>query len=134
MADLVITAASVDRVSGSQRTAEAGVAITAGDCVYIDTAGLVQLCQKDVSAIVADATGFALSDAAAGQPVTYQVSGVINIGATLAVGEVYVVGAAAGGIAPVADVVTTDFATVLGVAISAANLQIGINASGVAAA
>ena len=134
MADLVVTAASVDRVSGSQRTGEAGVAITAGDCVYVDAAGLVQLCEKDQTIVEAAAVGFALADAAAGQPVTYQISGVVNLGATLTTGEVYVVGAAPGGIAPVADIATTNFGTVLGIAISAAQLQIGINQSGVAAA
>jgi len=73
-------------------------------------------------------------DAAAGQPGTYQISGVIDLGATLTRGEVYAVGAAAGGIAPVADPTTGDFMTVLGVAITTANLKIGINQSGVASA
>ena len=59
MVDLVVTAASVDRVAGSQRTGEAGVAITAGDCVYVDTAGLVQLCEKDQTIVEAAAVGAA---------------------------------------------------------------------------
>lgn len=134
MADLVITASNVDRVSGSQRSAEAGVAITAGDCVYIDTAGLVQLAQKDVSVVEAAASGIALNDAGIGQPCTYQISGVVDLGAVLTAGEVYVVGAAAGGIAPVADVIATDFATIVGIAISSSNLKMAIVPSGVAAA
>ena len=134
MVDLVITGSDVDRVSGSQRTAEAGVAISAGDSVYVDSAGLVQQCEHDQTAVEAACLGIALNDAAVGQPVTYQISGVIDLGSVLAAGEVYVVGAGAGAIAPVADIGTGDFATVIGVAVSATNLKIGINASGVAAA
>jgi len=134
MADLTITAANVDRVTGSQRTQEAGVAITAGDAVYQGADGLVALAEKDLTVTESLAQGIALSDAAIGQPVTYQISGVIALGATLSAGEVYMVGAGPGGIAPVADVGTGDFATILGIAVSAANLKIGIIPSGVAAA
>lgn len=134
MVDLVITGSDVDRVSGSQRTAEAGIAITAGDSIYLDSNGVAQLCQHDLTAAEAACIGIALNDAALGQPVTYQVSGTIDLGSVLAAGEVYVVGAGPGGIAPVADIGTGNFATVMGVAVSATNLQIGFNQSGVAAA
>ena len=52
----------------------------------------------------------------------------------MSIGETYVVGAAPGGIAPEADVGTGEFATVIGVAVSANNLKMAINASGVASA
>lgn len=134
MVDVVVTAANVARVSGSVRNADAGVAITAGDVLYIDSNGVAQLAQHDLTDVEAAAAGIALNDAAVGQPVTYQVAGVIDLGAVLTAGEVYVVGAGDGGIAPVADIGVGDYATVLGVAVSSNNLQIGINASGVAAA
>lgn len=134
MVDLVITASDVDNISGSQRTAEAGVAIAAGQVVYIDSSNLVQLCEKDQTAVEAAAVGFALNAAGIGQPVTYQVGGVIDLGVVLTTGAVYVVGAGPGGIAPVADIVSTNFVTILGIAISSTNLQIGVNPSGVAAA
>lgn len=134
MADLVITASNVDKVSGSQRTAEAGVAISAGDAVYVDTAGLIQLCEKDQTVVEAAAVGIALNDCGVSQPCTYQISGTIDVGAVLTTGEVYVVGAAPGGIAPVADVITTNFATIVGIAVSSSNLKIALIPSGVAAA
>ena len=134
MADLVITSSDVDRVSGSQRTTEAAVAVSAGAPVFLDANGLANPCQHDVDAASAAAVGIALHDAGAGQPLTYQVSGVVDLGSVLTVGDVYVVGAGAGAIAPVADVGIGDFMTVLGVAVTATNLKIGINQAGVASA
>ncbi len=134
MADLVITATDVDKISGSQRTAEAGVAITAGQSVYIDTAGLAQLCEKDQTVVEAAFAGVALNDAGVAQPVTYQVGGSIDLGAVIAAGVIYVVGAAAGAIAPSADVTTGNFVTIIGVGLNGTDIQIGVNQSGVAAA
>jgi hypothetical protein len=47
----------------------------------------------------------------------------INLGATLAVGQVYCVGATAGTIVPYSDLVTGDFVTILGVAKTTALLD-----------
>jgi len=43
----------------------------------------------------------------------------------MTVGEVYVVSATAGGIAPVGDLTTGNYVTVLGVATTTSNLQLG---------
>ena len=134
MADIVITPANVSRVDGSVQTKNAGVAITAGDSVFVDSTGVLQLCVNDNTAVEAACSGLALNDGAVGQPITYQVSGNLDAGGTLVAGEVYVVGAAAGAIAPVADVVATEFATVIGIATAAGNLKMGLLPSGVAAA
>jgi hypothetical protein len=48
----------------------------------------------------------------------------INLGATLVVGEVYVVSATLGAIAPIGDLVSTNFVTPLGTAISTSVLVI----------
>lgn len=133
MADLVVTAANVAPQTGAglqRRTA--GANITAGMAVYIDGSGLLQLAEKDVAAANANAVGIAVCDAATGQPCVFQVSGSINIGATLVAGQTYIVGAGGGGIAPVSDAAATNFTTILGIAISTSLLKIGINASGVA--
>lgn len=133
MVDLVQTAANVaaQAGAGTQRK-NAGAAITAGMSVFVATDGDLEPAQHDVDAATARAVGVALCDAAAGQPCVYAVSGQVNLGATLVVGETYVVGAAGGAIAPVADVGTGDFSTVLGVAISTSLLKMGIIESGVA--
>lgn len=133
MVDVVITAANVLRVNGNTQRKNAGVAITAGDAVYVDGNGVLQLCEKDQTAVEAACAGIALNDAGVGQPVTYAVSGDVNFGAVLTAGRVYIVGAAPGAIAPVADIVATNFATVVGIAISTSVLRLALMPSGVAA-
>ena len=54
------------------------------------------------------------------------------MGVILAIGQVYIVGAAAGGIAPEADAAVGNFVTVLGVATTTSNLKLGLLISGVA--
>lgn len=133
MADLTVTAANVAAQSGAgTQRKNAGAAITAGMALFLATDGDVEPAQHDVDAATARCIGVALCDAAVGQPVVYAVSGQVNLGATLVVGETYVVGAAGGGIAPVADVGTGDFSTIVGVAVSSSLLKMGINESGVA--
>lgn len=133
MTDLVITAANVlEGTAARKQTGVAGANITQGDSVYVDTSGQLQAALKAVDAASAEAVGIALNSAEAGQPVTFQSGGEIDVGATLVVGETYVVGAAAGGIAPIADVISTEFATILGVATAAGVLKMGILQSGVA--
>lgn len=134
MTDIVVTATDVDKISGSQRTADAGIAITAGEAIYIDSNGLAQLCEKDQTSVIAAFEGIALNDAGVSQPVTYQVAGVVDLGAIIAAGVIYVVGAGPGGIAPSADISTGNFVTIIGVGLNTTNIQIGINRSGVAAA
>ncbi len=135
MVDLVQTPANVQSSAavGTQKKA-AGAAITAGDSLFVNGAGAVVPAQHDVDAASAQCVGIALNDAAIGQPVVYQVTGDIDVGATLVVGETYVVGAGPGSIAPVADIGAGDFSTVIGVAIAADTLRMGILASGVARA
>lgn len=131
MADLSITAANVVKYSNATtRTGTAGAAITAGDVLYLDTT--MKLAQAD-TATKAAAVGIALNDAASGQPVVYLVSGGINPGATVAIGTVYVVSDnAAGAIAPVADLASEDYVTILGVGTTTSRIEVNINVSGVA--
>jgi hypothetical protein len=133
MTDLVVTAANV--LEGNQarkQTAIAGASIAQGQSIYIDTSGQLQLALKGVDAASAAAVGIALNAGEAGQPIVYQSGGEVDVGATLVVGETYVVGAAAGGIAPVADVIATEFATILGIASAVGVLKIAVAQSGVA--
>lgn len=127
MADVTITAASVkpdsDAVTG---TGTAGVAITAGQVVYLNrTTGKLELADADVltSSKVA---GIALNNAALDQPVTYQTGGTINIGGTVVVGTVYVASPTAGGVAPWADLLAADFVSILGVASTTGKIKLAI--------
>ena len=58
-------------------------------------------------------------------------SGSVDLGATLTVGEAYVVSTNKGAIAPIGDLTTGDYVTVLGIASAADNLLLNINVSGV---
>lgn len=118
MADLTITAGSVLFTSGTYQTRTAGAAITAGQAVYYDSStDRLKLAQCDGTAAEVDAVGIALHGAASGQPLSYAGQGaVINIGATTAKGVEYVVSAAAGGVAPLGDLVSTNKYTRLGYA------------------
>ncbi len=133
MADITITPANVSRVSGSIQRKDAGATITAGDSVYVDSAGVLQVCENDQTAVEAACAGLALNNGDTGQPVTYQVSGDLDPGGTLVAGEVYVVGAAPGAIAPVGDIAASEFATIIGIGTSTSNLKMGLLPSGVAA-
>lgn len=133
MADISITAANVVRVSGEQVSGVAGATITAGQPVYLDSTTSTYLL-SDANASGKDAvSGIALNGAAAGQPLVVAKSGsVLTIGATVVVGTIYVLSATAGGICPASDLATGHKTTVLGVATTAARLQLNIFASGVA--
>jgi len=133
MAALTITAANV--VAGSnavKETGVAGVAVTAGQAVYRDPATRKFLLADADSAPAAanSADGIALHAAAPNQPLTIQKSGDINLGATLAIGTIYVLDSAAGGIAPAADLGVGGVAVELGVASTASNLRLAIQNSG----
>lgn len=134
MADLSITAASVAKVSGNVFTDTSAVAITAGQAIYKDTSGtsdVMRLADADASATTAAVKGIALHACAAGQPITYQIDGDITIGATPTVGQVYVLSATAGGIAPVSDLTANWYTSIIGVGKSSTVLKLGLNPTGV---
>ena len=138
MADLTITAASV--IAGSTATKEtgtAGASITAGQVVYKDASdsGKFKLADNDSATAAARTVyGIALHAASSGQPLTVLKSGPITIGATTAVGTVYMLSSTAGGIAPVADAGSGDYVTVLGVGTSTTVIEVNIQAAGAAVA
>jgi hypothetical protein len=122
MADLTVTAASVLWTSGTKQTGVAGATVTAGQGIYLDsTTTTLKLAQSDGTAAEADAVGIALHAAGSGQPLVYASQGaVINIGATTTKATTYVVSATAGGVAPQADLVSTNKIVRLGYATDAA--------------
>jgi hypothetical protein len=137
MADLTITAANIIAATGAAISeGTAGETITAGMALYKDAADSNSLkgAQHDGTEAQAECVGIALNGAADGQPVSYITRGTLAMGSILTAGVTYVVGAGAGGIAPDADVGSTDYKTVLGVALSASNLAVNLNVSGVALA
>lgn len=136
MADLVQTAANVLAAAsarGNIRYVTAGGTVTAGMPVYSDADDSNSYKPADADAQAsADAVGIALNNASDGQPLAVLTEGEINVGATLVVGTIYVVSTGAGAICPAADLAAGDYVTVLGVAKTAAALELEINSSGVA--
>ena len=133
MADLTVVAANVQPgTSTISKRGIAGEAIGAGDSVFEASDGGMELAENDIDAASAAARGIALNGAAIGQPIEYAASGDIDMGAIMTIGQVYIVGAGPGGIAPEVDAGAGDFVTILGVATTTSNLKLGITQSGVA--
>lgn len=132
MVDITVTAASVKPTATTKRqTKIAAVAITAGQVVYVNSTDRIALADCDLSADAAKAVGIALNSCAADQPCSYAAAGDVTFNAALTKGAVYVLSGNVGGIAPVADLASLDYVTILGVASSTTNLQVNIYASGV---
>lgn len=138
MADLSITPANV--IAGPhavKKTGRAGAAISIGQALYraAATGDLHPADAGDASPALAEVVGIALSSAAAaGQPVTYAAEDPhFALGATVAVGSAYVLSAAAaGGIAPDADLLAGNHATLIGIGKSATHIILKPLATGAA--
>lgn len=126
MVDYAVTASSVAPGTNAviRRGTAGAAAITAGQSVRL-SAGTLVLAQADSSANVSGFLGVSLNDGAPGQPVNYIESGEYNSGATATAGDVAVISAAAaGGIAPVADLVSTNAVVVVGVFTTTTNIRL----------
>lgn len=133
MADLTITAANVKAGSSATRVqlVQAGEAITQGQPVYLASDGKYYQTDANDTAVKAQAKGISITPASTDGYFLMHVDGLVNLGATLAVGQVYVCSATKGGIAPYADLTTNDYVTILGVATTTALLDLNLVVSGV---
>lgn len=131
MADLTITVASVLKVSGNNGNGVAGATITAGQPLYKNADGKYYPADCVTSQATAVVVGIALHGSLAGQPIAFlKNGGVLAIGATIVAGTQYVL-SETGKIAPAADLASLDKISYVGVALTAANLQIDINNTGI---
>jgi hypothetical protein len=134
MADISITAANVVAGSGASTTqGTAGETIAAGKTVVFDEAAKKwKLADSNGVAAIRVPQGIALNGASLNQPLNVVKSGPVTIGATLTPGVAYYQSDTPGGICPVADVGSGEYATIVGMATSATVLDVDIQASGVA--
>lgn len=132
MADIVQTAANVALGGSStpQEVVQFGEAVTQGQPLYQSTVdGKYYRCDANDGLVKAACKAIALTPGATdgyglvAKPATNPGRSLVNLGATLAVGEVYAISATVGRIAPIADIVSTQFVTVIGIAISASLLD-----------
>lgn len=130
MADLTITATSVVPQPGATiRSATAAAAITAGQILYLNSSGLAALADANASAS-SEVVGMAVCNAAAGQTVSYISAGPCAMGTILTAGVIYVLSSTAGGLCPAADLGSTEYTSIVGVATSTSVLSVKINNSG----
>lgn len=133
MADLTQTWANVvpDNDAAKIR-GDSGEQLTAGQPVYRNAAdGRFYRTDADDTEAKAACVGICQNSPTNVQPCAIQTAGDIDLGATLTVGETYVVSAQTGKIAPIGDLGSGDYVTILGVATAADNLKIGLVVSGV---
>lgn len=135
MVDIAITAANVKK--GTTAKTESGVlgeTVTAGQTVYRKASDSKYYISDGNSGTpeVRATRGIALNGGSVDQPVVVQTEGLITIGGTVAVGTVYVQSATAGGVAPSTDLASGNFTTVLGIGISATQIDLKLHSGGVA--
>lgn len=134
MTDIAITAANVVKGSGARVVqGTLGATVTAGQVVYLDTTtSTYKLADCDsATAAARSPAGIALNGGGSGQPVDVLTSGLVTVGATLTAGVTYYLSPTAGGICPVADVLSGDYPTIMGIATSASVLSVKIHSAGV---
>lgn len=128
MADLTQTAASVATVSGPiNGDFTAGATLAEGMPVYLDANSVWQKARCTTATLAGGVdpkrTGIVITPATIGRRVFVQENGVVNLGATLVVGTIYCISATLGAICPIADLATTNKVNILGIALTAANLD-----------
>lgn len=134
MADLSITAANV--VAGANASRNEGIAgatVTAGAVLYREASSNTwKLADNNAgTAEIRGAVAVALGGASNGQPIFFQTSGPITIGATLTPGTAYYLSGTPGKICPLGDLATGMDVVLIGVAQSTSVLLLGIQNSGV---
>ena len=136
MSVLAITPANVAASSSAtcKYNATAGATIAAGQALYQAADNSMQLCIANGASPAYVFAGVALNSASQGQPIAYAIKDPdLNLGvAGLAAGTVLVTSDTPGGIAPVTDVGTGQFVTVLGVVDGDGNLNLNPTASNAA--
>mgnify|MGYP001559470502 CR=1 FL=1 len=131
MADIIVTAANVrpDTTKPLVR-GTAGEAITAGQLCALNASNLwVKYDSNLVGVSSLLVLAIAMNNApSANQPIDLQSAdgASVNLGATLVVGTIYAASETAGGIAPVADLVTGETVSIVGVATTSALITLAI--------
>lgn len=134
MADLSPSAVAMNLYSDSViGIVQGGEAIAAGQIVYKKSADN-KYYKADADALEsAQCAGIAIMPCpAASDYFAILRRGGIDLGCTLTVGETYFVSGTAGGLQPSADVGAGEYVTKVGIAITAAKLEVDIHVSGIA--
>jgi hypothetical protein len=142
MANITQTAANVAVGASTLKTeiVQYGEAVTQGQPLYRHTDSKYYRCDANDGIAKANCSRIALTAGATNGfglvaiPSNTPGKALVNLGATLVVGEMYAVSATVGAIAPIADITSTQFPTTLGFAVSASLLDFQVTVSTVAKA
>jgi len=130
MAAITVTATGVIPGTTAQYAqGRAGGTITAGQALYLDANGKLQVA-TNATLLGAACVGVALNGGAVNQVIDYVMKGQYTAGATLVQGQPYYVGTA-GGIIPVDDIAGGEYMTIIGHAISTTVINVKIDQSAV---
>lgn len=137
MTNISQTAANVALGASTTPTkiVQVGEAVTQGMPLYFATDGKWYQCDANDGVAKAVVGAIALSPAAidgyalVALPATSPGRSLVNLGATLAKGEVYAISATKGAIAPIGDLSSTQFISVLGIATTTALLDFQVSIS-----
>lgn len=110
-----------------------GATIAAGQTLYLDSSdNKYKLADSNASAATATLKAIAITPGIDGGYGLVAISGSITlVGTTMLVGETYHLGATAGTIVPDADLTTADYVSRVGVASSATQILLAIEATGI---
>lgn len=142
MADISITAANVALGASTtpNKVVQVGESVTQGMPLYLHTDGKWYQCDANDGVAKAVVGAIALTSASTNgyalvaMPATTPGRSMVNLGATLAVGTAYAVSATKGAIAPIADITSTQFVSVIGIATTTALLDFQVSISNTAKA
>ena len=142
MADLSQTAANVKQgsLNSPTRRVQYGETITQGQPLYLATDGKWYRADANDGVAKAVVGGIALTPGVADDGGTIAIpsstpgASLVNLGATLAVGTAYAVSATVGGIAPIGDITSAQFVSIIGIATTTALLDFQTSISNTAKA
>jgi len=127
MANLVITSSSV-LTTDKPTTHEAGENIVAGQLITLIN-GVVYIADKN-TADKNKTGGIALNSCSIGQHISFTNSGEFESDATIVAGQVYVL-SDAGNIAPIQDLITGDYVSVIGYGLTVSTLKLNAIITGI---
>jgi hypothetical protein len=135
MADYAVTVADIEIKSANAKVlvVQCGEAVDQGETVYqSDTDQKFYLADANDGAAKAITKGIALTKCSAANGYAVIITGgEIDLGGTAAVGVTYYQSVNPGGIAPVGDLGTGHYVTRIGIGKTAANILLGIEATGI---
>jgi hypothetical protein len=131
MAELSITPANVKATSStSLALVQYGEAVDQGEAVYLKAADSKYWLAANGAEATAEMVGVALTPNVADGYGVIAKSGLVDLGATLSIGQTYALASTAGAIELESDVASTEYVTLIGVASTAALIDLDINVSG----